>query len=47
MCIRDREYGIDMPIARDVYRVVVDEGTARQAFRGLLRVEPRAESEPG
>ena len=41
------EYGIDMPIARDVYRVVVDEGTARQAFRGLLRVEPRAESEPG
>ncbi len=41
------QYGIDMPIARDVYRVVVEGGSARQAFRGLLRVEPRGESEPG
>ena len=41
------EYGVDMPIARDVYKVVVNGGTARQAFRGLLRVIPGSESEPG
>ncbi|MAT91961.1 MAG: NAD(P)H-dependent glycerol-3-phosphate dehydrogenase [Halioglobus sp.] len=41
------QYAVDMPIARDVYRVVVEGGTAKQAFRGLLRVQPRAESEPG
>ena len=41
------EHGVDMPIARDVYRVVVGGGTAKQAFRGLLRVLPGAESEPG
>jgi glycerol-3-phosphate dehydrogenase (NAD(P)+) len=41
------EHNVDMPIARDVYRVVVEGGTARQAFRGLLRVVPGAESEPG
>jgi len=41
------KYGVEMPIARDVYRVVVAGGTARQAFRGLLRVTPGAESEPG
>jgi len=41
------KYGIEMPIARDVYRVVVEGGTAKQAFRGLLRVAPGAESEPG
>ncbi|GAB5453233.1 MAG: NAD(P)H-dependent glycerol-3-phosphate dehydrogenase [Halioglobus sp.] len=42
-----QEYDIDMPIARDVHRVVVEGGTARQAFRGLLRVHAGAESEPG
>ena len=40
-------HDISMPIASDVYRVVKGEGTARQAFRGLLRVTPGAESEPG
>ncbi len=38
---------IDMPIASDVFRVVTGESNARQAFRGLLRVTPGAESEPG
>ena len=42
-----QEHGITMPIASDVYRVVMGKGTARQAFRGLLRVTPGAESEPG
>ncbi len=41
------EHDIEMPIARDVYRVVKEGGTARQAFRGLLKVQPGAESEPG
>ncbi|MFT5483640.1 MAG: glycerol-3-phosphate dehydrogenase (NAD(P)+) [Halieaceae bacterium] len=41
------EYGIEMPIAADVYRVVKSGGTAQRAFRGLLRVLPGAESEPG
>jgi len=41
------QYDIDMPIARDVYKVISQGGTARQAFRGLLRVQPGAESEPG
>lgn len=41
------EYSISMPIAADVYRVVSGSGTARQAYRGLLRVQPGAESEPG
>ncbi|NND66199.1 MAG: NAD(P)H-dependent glycerol-3-phosphate dehydrogenase [Halioglobus sp.] len=41
------QYGIDMPIARDVCNVISQGGTARQAFRGLLRVRPGAESEPG
>ncbi|MCR9106391.1 MAG: NAD(P)H-dependent glycerol-3-phosphate dehydrogenase [Gammaproteobacteria bacterium] len=42
-----QEHGVEMPIARDVHRVVVGGGTAKQAFRGLLRVLPGAESEPG
>ncbi len=42
-----QEYGVEMPIASDVFRVVKEDGTARQAFRGLLRVQAGAESEPG
>jgi glycerol-3-phosphate dehydrogenase (NAD(P)+) len=41
------QYRITMPIASDVFRVVQGESNARQAFRGLLRVTPGAESEPG
>ncbi|MEM1113543.1 MAG: NAD(P)H-dependent glycerol-3-phosphate dehydrogenase [Pseudomonadota bacterium] len=40
-------YGVEMPIATDVYRVVSGESTARNAYRGLLRVSAGAESEPG
>jgi glycerol-3-phosphate dehydrogenase (NAD(P)+) len=39
--------GVDMPIAREVYRIVHEGSTSRQAFRGLLRTESGAESEPG
>ncbi len=41
------KHGVEMPIAADVYRVVQEGGTASRAFRGLLRVHPGAESEPG
>ena len=41
------QYQVEMPIARDVFRVLQHGGTARQAFKGLLRVSPGAESEPG
>jgi len=42
-----KQYGVEMPIARDVYRVLSGDASASRAFRGLLRVEARAESEPG
>ena len=41
------EYGVDMPIAREVLQVVQDKSTARQAFRGLLKTAAGAESDPG
>ncbi|MEM8662123.1 MAG: NAD(P)H-dependent glycerol-3-phosphate dehydrogenase [Pseudomonadota bacterium] len=41
------QYGVEMPIAQDVYRVVSGDATASRAFRGLLRVSAGAECEPG
>jgi len=41
------QHGVEMPIARDVYRVVTGETNARGVYRGLLRVSAGAESEPG
>jgi glycerol-3-phosphate dehydrogenase (NAD(P)+) len=41
------QYGVEMPIAHDVSRVLLGDATASRAFRGLLRVEAGAESEPG
>ena len=41
------EYGVDMPIAREVFQVVQDKSTAREAFRGLLKTVAGAESDPG
>lgn len=42
-----KEYGVDMPIAREVYRVCHENSTAARAFRGLLRVGTASEAEPG
>lgn len=42
-----REYQVEMPIAEDVYKVITGESSALRAFRGLLRVDAGAESEPG
>ncbi len=41
------QYAVEMPIASDVARVLAGDATASRAFRGLLRVEAGAESEPG
>jgi glycerol-3-phosphate dehydrogenase (NAD(P)+) len=41
------EHNVDMPIARDVYRVVSGETNARGAYRGLLRTAAGSEAEPG
>ncbi|HTO56726.1 MAG TPA: NAD(P)H-dependent glycerol-3-phosphate dehydrogenase, partial [Pseudomonadales bacterium] len=38
---------VAMPITREVYRVVHEGGTPRQAFRGLIRIQSGDESEPG
>lgn len=42
-----KQYGVEMPIASDVYKVLTGESDARMAYRGLVRVEAKAESEPG
>jgi glycerol-3-phosphate dehydrogenase (NAD(P)+) len=41
------EYGIEMPITRDVMTVLQGEKTPRQAFRGLLISSVGSEAEPG
>jgi len=41
------EYGIDMPIAGEVYKVLYEGSTARQAIRSFLRLETGSEADPG
>ena len=41
------KHSVDMPIAREVFQVVQDKSTARDAFRGLLKTIAGAESDPG
>ncbi|NNL87450.1 MAG: NAD(P)H-dependent glycerol-3-phosphate dehydrogenase [Marinicaulis sp.] len=41
------QYDIEMPISHEVYRVCHESSTARQAFRGLLRVASGSEADPG
>jgi len=40
-------HGVDMPIAREVFGVVHEGRTPRQAYRGLVRRAPGAEDQPG
>ena len=42
-----KRYGVPMPIAREVYGVVHEGRTPRQAYRGLIRHMPGTEGEPG
>jgi glycerol-3-phosphate dehydrogenase (NAD(P)+) len=41
------QYGVEMPITQEVYRVVHEGATVVDAFRGLLRQRSGAESDPG
>ena len=41
------QYKVEMPIAREVYRVVHEGSTPSQAYRGLMRVAPGSEQDPG
>jgi len=41
------KYDVQMPIAREVYRVVHEAATPSQAYRGLLRFEAGSELDPG
>ena len=41
------QYKIEMPICREVYRVVHEGSTPTQAYRGLLRFAPGSEQDPG
>ncbi len=38
--------GVDMPITREVYGVLYEGSTARDAYRGLTRRDPGAEGDP-
>ena len=40
-------YGVEMPIAQEVYGVVYEGRTPLQAYRGLVRRRPGAERDPG
>jgi glycerol-3-phosphate dehydrogenase (NAD(P)+) len=41
------KYEVETPICREVYRVVHEGSTPTQAYRGLLRVAPGSELDPG
>ncbi len=41
------QYQIEMPLVDDVFRVLTGETSARGIYKGLLRVQAGAESEPG
>jgi glycerol-3-phosphate dehydrogenase (NAD(P)+) len=40
------KHDVDLPISREVYGVLYEERTARDAYRGLTRRDPGAENEP-
>ncbi len=42
-----QEWDIDMPIAGQVYKVLYEGSTARQAIRSFLRLETGSEADPG
>jgi len=42
-----KQYNIEMPIAKEVYNVVHEGSTARDAFKGLLKHKHSSESAPG
>jgi len=41
------DYNVDMPISREVYKVLYEGNTVHDAFRGLIKLESGSEQEPG
>lgn len=41
------KYGVDMPIAEEIYKVIHEGNSAQDAYRGLVRKETGHEAEPG
>ncbi|MEM6723414.1 MAG: NAD(P)H-dependent glycerol-3-phosphate dehydrogenase [Bacteroidota bacterium] len=41
------EFGVEMPITQEVYKVIQYGNTARDAFRGLLKMQTGSEADPG
>ncbi len=42
-----KDYGVDMPISTEVYKVLYEGNTVNDAFKGLLKIEVGSEGEPG
>ncbi|PHR72884.1 MAG: NAD(P)H-dependent glycerol-3-phosphate dehydrogenase [Lutibacter sp.] len=42
-----KKYNVDMPISREVYKVLYEGNTAADAFRGLVNTDVGSEEEPG
>jgi len=42
-----KEYNVDMPISKEIYKVLYEGNTVNDAFKGLLKHEVGSEKEPG
>ena len=40
-------FALDMPVHEQIYRIVIGEGDVSIAYRGLRRVQPGHEADPG
>jgi glycerol-3-phosphate dehydrogenase (NAD(P)+) len=40
-------YKVDMPITREVYRVLYEGISVQECFKALLKIESGSEKEPG
>lgn len=42
-----QDYKVDMPISKEIYKVLYEGNTVNEAFKGLIRYEIGSEKEPG
>jgi glycerol-3-phosphate dehydrogenase (NAD(P)+) len=42
-----KDYNVDMPISKEIYKVLYEGNTVNEAFKGLIRYEIGSEKEPG
>jgi glycerol-3-phosphate dehydrogenase (NAD(P)+) len=42
-----KDYNVDMPISKEIYKVLYEGNTVSDAFKGLIRYEIGSEQEPG